>query len=124
MPRRTKKFANFLNRAAHMNKVRKIKNIPLHDALAEQQQQQDETRANKTLEDVEQNDHLFDLPETSADDGCNINTISNSVSDSPADTTTIDQNAEVQVICLTFLTDFPKRRRFSTVFFVCDYSAN
>nr|XP_049696033.1 uncharacterized protein LOC126054422 [Helicoverpa armigera] len=95
MPRRTKKFANFLNRAAHMNKVRKIKNIPLHDALAEQQQQQDETRANKTLEDVEQNDHLFDLPETSADDGCNIN-ISPSVSDSPADTTTIDQNAEVQ----------------------------
>ncbi|XP_063899187.1 uncharacterized protein LOC110380706 isoform X2 [Helicoverpa armigera] len=79
---------------ANFRKKKKTKNIPLHDALAVEVQQQDETRVNKALKDVVQSErdlkrYLIDLPKPSA--SLIIG------SDSPADAATVHQSAEVQI---------------------------
>ncbi|PZC73301.1 hypothetical protein B5X24_HaOG209691 [Helicoverpa armigera] len=72
----------------------RTKNIPLHDALAVEVQQQDVTRVNKALKDVVQSEqdlkrYLVDLAKPSA--SLIIG------SDSPADAATVHQSAELQI---------------------------
>ncbi|XP_028168468.1 uncharacterized protein LOC114358650 [Ostrinia furnacalis] len=100
MPRQKKKAGNYLNKASHMNQLRRLKKIPPDHAVEEvEENKADEIGDNVTLEDLDKSlqnlkNCLDGLPRPSADNNVNNSTLT------LAGTSTLDENAisdEIQI---------------------------